>query len=228
MLNYIASENTSQIIQKVCKDKNILILYETKERVDILKYLKETKVNFNLIKYFIIEINNITNSEKEIIDSIYNFNRLHQRIRIIVIAQGLEEQNTLLTELYNKEIYNIINEVSELEIEESLIKCLSEGMQKKDAKKFEKVEEIIQKENKTKKEKSKNKPKKEKEARKEKTQISDMPTNKVYLFSLLLEAITRLVKFICYILIFVLTSIGLTILLNSELRNIVFQIFGLK
>ena len=57
---------------------------------------------------------------------------------------------------------------------------------------------------------------------------TDMPTNLVYLFSLLLEMITRLVKFICYVLVFILTSIGLTILLNSELRELVFQIFGLK
>ena len=57
---------------------------------------------------------------------------------------------------------------------------------------------------------------------------TDIPSHSVYLFSLLLEAITRLVKFICYILVFVLTSIGLTILLNQELRELVFQIFGLK
>ena len=55
-----------------------------------------------------------------------------------------------------------------------------------------------------------------------------MPTHSVYLFSLLLEAVTRLVKFICYVLVFSLTSVGLTILLNSELREMVFQIFGLK
>ena len=57
---------------------------------------------------------------------------------------------------------------------------------------------------------------------------TDMPSYSVYLFSLLLEAITRLVKFICYVLVFVLTSIGLTIMLNQELRELVFQIFGLK
>ena len=56
----------------------------------------------------------------------------------------------------------------------------------------------------------------------------DMPSNSVYLFSLLLEAVTRIVKFICYVIVFVLTSIGLTILLNNELRELVFQIFGLK
>ena len=56
----------------------------------------------------------------------------------------------------------------------------------------------------------------------------DMPSNSVYLFSLLLEAVTRIVKLICYVIVFVLTSIGLTILLNSELRELVFQIFGLK
>ena len=32
---------------------------------------------------------------------------------------------------------------------------------------------------------------------------ADMPTNLVYLFSLLLETVTRLVKFICYVLVFI-------------------------
>ena len=55
-----------------------------------------------------------------------------------------------------------------------------------------------------------------------------MLNNQVYLFSLLLEAITRLVKFICYVAIFIFTSIGLTILVNEQLRNLVFQGFFLK
>ena len=57
---------------------------------------------------------------------------------------------------------------------------------------------------------------------------TDMLNNQVYLFSLLLEAITRLVKFICYVAIFIFTSIGLTILVNEQLRNLVFQGFFLK
>ena len=64
--------------------------------------------------------------------------------------------------------------------------------------------------------------------KKEEVSRTDMLNNQVYLFSLLLEAITRLVKFICYVAIFIFTSIGLTILVNEQLRNLVFQGFFLK
>ena len=232
MLNYIATSETSALIQKICKKLKIMILYENNDITNISKYVKETKINFNLIKYFIIEINCLDNKDEEIIETIHNFSRVFNRIRFIILAQGIEEQSYLLNQLFEKGIYNIINLNTEQEIEEQLIKCLSaEGMQEKDAKRFEKKQEIIVKEKPIEKIKKKIKvheeEKKAKVVKKEEKKI-DMPSNKVYLFSLLLEAITRLVKFISYSLIFILTSIGLTILLNSELRELVFQIFGLK
>ena len=232
MLNYIATSETSALIQKICKKLKIMILYENNDITNISRYIKETKINFNLIKYFIIEINCLDNKDDEIIESIYNFSRVFNRIRFIILAQRVNEQSYLLNQFFEKGIYNIINFNTEKEIEEQLIKCLSdEGMQEKDAKRFKKKQEIIIKEKPIdkikKKVKSHKKEKKAKVIKKEEIN-SDIPSSKVYLFSLLLEAITRLVKFISYVAIFVLTSIGLTILLNSELRELVFRIFGLK
>ena len=109
--------------------------------------------------------------------------------------------------------------------------ALSEnGIQKNESKKFKRREEVIQKESKIKNLIRKIDFKKLKPIKKQIKSDSnlDMPSNSVYLFLLLLEAVTRLVKLICYVLVFCLTSVGLTILLNSELREMVFQIFGLK
>ena len=146
MLNYIATEDTAKLIKQICKNQNMLILYETQNITNISKYLKETKVNFNLIKYFIIEMACLENSEEEIIESIYNFSRLHINTRIIILAQGFNNQSMLLNQLYEKGIYNIINSTDESEIEQQLIKALSEtGIQKKDAQKFKKIEEILKK-----------------------------------------------------------------------------------
>lgn len=232
MLSYIASIDTAQLIQNVCKRKNILILNTQEELTDISQYVKETKINFNLIKYLIIDLNALTNSEAEIIENIYNFSKLYTKTRIIILASNYEEQNIVLTNLYDLGFYNIINEFEPQKIEEKLNIALSEnGIQKNESKKFKKREEVIQKESKVKKliDKVKIKTNKSKENRKENQELkTNMPSHSVYLFSLLLEAITRLVKFICYVLVFVLTSIGLTILLNQELRELVFQIFGLK
>lgn len=143
MLSYIASENTSRLIHKVCKNKNVLILYETEEKIDINKYLKETKINFNLIKYFIIEIECLDNSSKDIVENICNIKKLHTNIRIIILAQGMDAQNELLNQLYNYDIYNIINFKDELEIEQQLLKAISDkGIQKHEASNFRKSEEI--------------------------------------------------------------------------------------
>ena len=232
MLSYIANIDTAQLIQKVCKRKSILILNTQEEMTDISQYVKATKINFNLIKYLVIDLNVLTNSETEIIENIYNFSKLYTKARIIILASNYNEQNIVLTNLYDLGFYNIINESESEKIEEKLNIALSEnGIQKNESKKFKKREEVIQKESKVKKliDKVKIKTNKSKENRKENQELkTNMPSHSVYLFSLLLEAITRLVKFICYVLVFVLTSIGLTILLNQELRELVFQIFGLK
>ncbi len=233
MLNYIATENTARLIQKICKNQNILILYERQKMTNVSQFLKETKVNFNLVKQFIIEIDCLEDSENEILESISNFSKLHISTRIVILAQGIDNQSRLLTGLYNEDIYNIINETDELEIERQLIKALSEeGIQKKEAKRFEKIEEIKNKkipkvkQNKvleTNKQNSKNTI----QTTSSQSLVLEQPKG-VYFFALILEAITRLIKLIGYIAIFILTSIGITILLNSELREVVFQIFGLK
>lgn len=231
MLSYIANVETAQIIQKICKRKNILILNSQEIETDIMQYVKETKINFNLIKYLIIDLNVLTNSEIEIVENIYNFSKLYTKTRIIILAPNYIEQNAILTNLFDLEFYNIINEFETEKIEEKLNIALSEnGIQKNESKKFKRREEVVQKESKIKNLISKIDFKKLKPIKKKiKTDSnSDMPSNSVYLFSLLLEAVTRLVKLICYVLVFGLTSVGLTILLNSELREMVFQIFGLK
>ena len=119
MLSYIANINTAQIIQAICKRKNILILNSQEGETDIKQYIKETKVNFNLIKYLVIDISALINSDTEIIESIYNFSKLYTRARIVIIATGYDCQNAILTNLYDLGFYNIIND---LELEEKLKK----------------------------------------------------------------------------------------------------------
>lgn len=231
MLSYIANINTAQLIHKVCKRKNILILNTQEETTDILQYVKETKINFNLIKYLVIDLNSISNSETEIVENIYNFSKLYNKTRIIILASNYDEQNIILTNLYDLGFYNIINEFEIDKIEKKLNIALSEqGIQKSEVKKFKKRENVVQKESKIERLFTKVRTKTDisKKNRKIKEIEKDIPSNSVYLLSLLLETITRIVKFVCYVLVFLLTSVGLTILLNQELRELVFQIFGLK
>ena len=55
MLSYIANMDTAQLIQKVCKRKNILILNTQELETDISQYVKEIKINFNLIKFRLLQ-----------------------------------------------------------------------------------------------------------------------------------------------------------------------------
>lgn len=230
MLNYIATLNISSIIQNVCKELNILILGKQENEVNINNYIKESKLNFNLIKYFIIDLTCLTDTKEQVFESIIQFNKLYKNAKIIVIASGYDNQDIVLTSLYEIEIYNIINSTDDIQIKNELKKCILNGLQKKDSKRFEKQIIKIEKETKVSKIIKNIKIKFPKEDKKEKIKKDNNLNNvsKAYVLEILLEAITRFVKFISYVMIFVLTSIALTVLLNQELRNSVFQILGLK
>lgn len=224
MLSYIASNSTEKLIVEVCQKLQITILNHVEE-VDFLKYIKETKVNFKLIKYIIIDLEALKGTEENQINAICYFKELYPNIRIIILANGYDEQNIILTSLYEQGIYNIVN-TNELEkIREELEKSLStEGISKQETRKFRKIEDnkrqriwnskkaIAKIKSKELNKKIKNKPK-------------TLVNTSVYFFTLLIRAITKLLELAGIIIIFGLTSLGLTILFNEPLRNMIVQIF---
>lgn len=229
MLSYIASNPTKDLIEDVCKELNITILSQIGE-IDFLQYIKETKVNFKLIKYIIIDLKILKGTEENIINSISYFYEVYPNIRIIILASGYDDKNEILTSLYEKGIYNIINSIELEEIKIELKKSLiSDGLSKKDSKKFKKIEIIKAKksskfrENITKL-RVQNKERKSNNESIEKTQVN----SSVYFFTLLIQALNKLLELLGTAIIFGLTSLGLTIIFNESLRNAVFQIFGLK
>lgn len=232
MLGYIASNSTASLINSICKELNITILNQEVEELDFLKYIKQTKVNFNLIKYLIIDLSQLRNTEDEIIKAIQYFKEMYANTRIIVIAKGYDCQNIILTSLYENKLYNIINEIEEQQVKEEIIKCLSQtGTQEKDARKFKRIEEVkIEKNRKYKNlvSKLKNKLTTKEQIKKsiENIETQNQINSSVYFFAILIDAIKSLVKLLCYITVFALTSVGLTFLFNEELRNMVFQIFN--
>lgn len=229
MLSYIASNPTKDLIEDVCKELNITILSQIGE-IDFLQYIKETKVNFKLIKYIIIDLKSLKGTEENTINSISYFYEVYPNIRIIILASGYDDQNEILTSLYEKGIHNIINSIELEEIKIELKKSLiSDGLSKKDSKKFKKIEIIKAKksskfrENITKL-RVQNKERKSNNESIEKTQVN----SSVYFFTLLIQALNKLLELLGTAIIFGLTSLGLTIIFNESLRNAVFQIFGLK
>ena len=83
MLSYIASNSTANLINDICQELNITILNREVEEIDFLKYIKETKVNFNLIKYLIIDLSQIKNTEDEVINCIKYFKEIYINNRLI-------------------------------------------------------------------------------------------------------------------------------------------------
>lgn len=229
MLSYIASNSTKDLIINVCERLQITILNQVDE-VDFLQYIKETKVNFKLIKYMIIDLKSLKGTEENQINAICYFKELYPTIRIIILANGYDEQNIILNSLYEKGIYNMINANKIEEVRMELEKCLSdEGTSKKEAKRFKKVEEVkTKKTNKLKEIITKRKPEKSIGKVKSKNKPETPINTSVYFFTLFIRAITKLLELIGVIIIFALTSLGLTILFNEPLRNAVVQILGLK
>lgn len=229
MLSYIASNSTKDLIINVCERLQITILSQVDE-VDFLQYIKETKVNFKLIKYMIIDLKSLKGTEENQINAICYFKELYPTIRIIILANGYDEQNIILNSLYEKGIYNMINANKIEEVRMELEKCLSdEGISKKEAKRFKKVEEVkTKKTNKLKEIITKRKPEKSIGKAKSKNKPKTPVNTSVYFFTILIRAITKLLELIGVIIIFALTSLGLTILFNEPLRNTLVQIFGLN
>ncbi len=220
MLNYIAKDKVRDAIKKVCKDKNILILYETDYSVNIEEYIKETNVNFNVIRYFVIDTNSIIDIEK-LSKIISQLKIMYPTIRIIVVA-SYKDNSLLLEQLYQMQLYNLVDVDSEDTIEKQLTEALSDkGIQKKQVIVFDKKEqEKITKKNSRKK------------------AINNRIKNIIQFFKrgnthknnnvcfFLLEVITKIVKLIIGILFFILTSIGITVLFNEQLRSLLLQIFS--
>lgn len=230
MISYIASNSTASLINGICQEQNITILNQEVEEIDFLKYIKQTKVNFNLIKYIIIDLSQLKNTEDEVINSIKYFKEMYGNTKIIIIAKGYDNQNIILTNLYENSIYNIINETEEQQVKEQIVKCLSIGLQEKDARKFKRIE--IAKIDKKRKyniiSKLKGKLNKTSAAQepKENIETQNHVNSSVYFFAILVDAVKSLVRLLCYIAVFILTSVGLTFLFNEELRSMVFQIFN--
>ncbi len=229
MLSYIASNSTASLIRTICKEDNITILNQEVEEIDFLKYIKQTKVNFNLIKYLIIDLSQLKNTEDEVINSIKYFKEMYVNTRVIIIAKGYDNQNVILTKLYENSIYNIINTLDETQVKEEIKKSLSqEGLQEKDARKFKRIEvDKVDKKSKYHNFIAKLKERfKRREKLNENIETQNQINSSVYFFAILVDVVKSLIRLLCYIAVFILTSVGLTFLFNEELRDMVFQIFS--
>lgn len=132
MILAITREN-EKLIYEVCKENG----YETPQVLTGIESLKRFAIqdarNLNNYKQIIIDINSTKETDEEIIQSVVAIKSMFN-IKIIIVALGYEEGNTLLSKLFNEGIYNFVTEKDYFKQKEEFRKCLShEGCQYKDA-----------------------------------------------------------------------------------------------
>lgn len=198
MFGYIAESKIVSKIEEVCKNNNILILSKETESIKFEEYINDKNINFNLIKFIFIQIDLLKNTNEEIIESIYNISKKHKNLKIIIFAHNYNEQDILLTNLYELGFYNIITD--NIAFEEKLNMIITKGLSKKNSKKYKKV--VIKK----------NKNNYISNIKKDilkyiKHQNEKKLKNMGTMSTIIIEIITKFLKALGYIIIFILTSI---------------------
>ncbi len=138
----LAITNTNEkLIREICAKND----YDDIEVYTGIKDLQDFAIrelqNLNSFKYLILDITNRKEREETIIKSVVAMKSMHS-IRIIILATGYKEGDSILSKLFREGIYNFVTGDSYQKQDEEFKKCLSqEGNDYKDAIRF-RVEEI--------------------------------------------------------------------------------------
>ena len=135
MILAITNENEKFIYEvcKECGEEQVQIFTGIK---NLNKFAIQELRNLNNFNQIIIDINSTNESEDEIVKTIVTIKSMYN-IRIIILALGYKQGNTLLSRLFNEGIYNFVtgrDYASQIdELKESII---GDGHQYKDAVRF--------------------------------------------------------------------------------------------
>lgn len=130
------TRDNEKLIYEVCKENG----FENPQVLTGVDSLKKFAVqelrNLNNYKQIIIDIASTKETENEIVQAVVAIKSMYN-IKIIIVALGFQEGNSLLAKLFNEGIYNFVNASTYFEQKEQFRNCLSnEGCQYKDAVRF--------------------------------------------------------------------------------------------
>lgn len=141
MILAITREN-EKLIYEVCKENGIEVPQVLTGIESLKRFAIQDARNLNNYKQIIIDINSTKEDVEDIIQAVVAIKSMFN-IRIIIVALGYEEGDTLLSKLFNEGIYNFVTAKTYYEQKEQFKECLSkEGCQYKDAIRYrQKVDE---------------------------------------------------------------------------------------
>lgn len=132
MILAITREN-EKLIYEVCKENGFNIPQVLTGVESLKRFAIQELKNLNNYNQIIIDINATKESQDDIISSIVAIKSMYN-IRVIVLALGYKEGDTLLSKLFNEGIYNFVTGTTYNEQKEQFRNCmLGEGCQYKDA-----------------------------------------------------------------------------------------------
>jgi hypothetical protein len=82
--------------------------------------------NLSHYSYFAIDLKALKDTVNEIIEAVIAFKTMYDS-RIIIFAEGENEENEIISKLLDEKIYNIIISEEIAEIKDEMLKCISDG-----------------------------------------------------------------------------------------------------
>ena len=118
------TRDNEKLICEVCKENG----FENPQVLTGVDSLKKFAVqelrNLNNYKQIIIDIASTKETENEIVQAVVAIKSMYN-IKIIIVALGFQEGNSLLAKLFNEGIYNFVNASTYFEQKEQFRNCFS-------------------------------------------------------------------------------------------------------
>ena len=136
------TRGNEKLIYEVCKENGFKSPQVLTGIKSIKRFAMQKLNNLNNYNQIIIDVVSTNETEDEIVQSVVAIKSMYN-IKIIIVALGFKEGNSLLAKLFNEGIYNFVNADNYVEQKEQFKNCLSnQGYQYKDAVRFrQKVED---------------------------------------------------------------------------------------
>lgn len=131
MVYYITSPENLALVKELCETKDIGIEYTT--NIKDIRLFANTEINkLGHVKYFVIDISCLQNSEKELFDTICGMKYMTDKARIVVVAIGRTGNDSFIQALVGKDICNIVLSKQKETAQVEMSKCLSDSGRNKD------------------------------------------------------------------------------------------------